>query len=117
MIRPRRLTALAIAASLVLCVGPGMFGQEPATQGQDAPDQESTEPNTAGEVEQAQQRDGEASREHEPTDDDSDTTDAPTEPEDAESVDLESVDLESAEVFVPSEDISEDFAVPFPVDI
>ena len=117
MIRPPRLTAFVIAASLVLCVGPGVFGQESAAQGQDAPDQESTEPNTADEVKEAQLRDGEASREREPTDDDSDTADAPPEPEDAESVDLESVDLESAEVFVPSEDISEDFAVPFPVDI
>ena len=132
MIRPRRSTALVFVASLVLCAGPRTFGQEPATQGQDAPDQESTEPNTADEVEEGQLRDDEASRELEPTDDGSDTTDALAEPDDAESVDLESVDLESAdlgsadlesadsesaEVFVPSEDISEDFAVPFPVDI
>ncbi len=43
------------------------------------------------------------------------TTDAATEAD--KPADAESADQPASEVFIPSEDISEDFAVSFPVDI
>ena len=41
----------------------------------------------------------------------------PAEPEAKPNEDDAAAEVAAAEVFVPSEDISEDFAVPFPVDI
>ena len=52
-----------------------------------------------------------------PEADDASTVDAPSAAADAPQSDDAAADKPSPEVFVPTEEISEDFAVPFPVDI
>lgn len=100
--------ALAMLASVYLAGSDGLsggVGVARAAETDDAPAEES-EPSAEDTPAQSEQAGTDSASENTP--DDSDADDSEEEDSDED---------ESEEIFVPSEDISEDIDVPFPVDI